>query len=449
VLKSIEILSNLSRIDKIVFDGVVFDDDHNETEDFYKLLKTLSETELDNFLSLFPKDIDLDDYRKGAGNSRPVTEDELGILDQKFVDIAGKSQNKRKELEQNTIRVREQLMEYREVLKADFKHYENAITDQTAGIEVPPAQKAVSAGAEVYTLPEIDTAIFTETDIYACLNNRRSRRSFKEEALSLSELSFLLWATQGVKRKSPDNRFSTRTVPSGGSRHPFETYLAVHDVTGLKPGIYRYQPFDNQLVFLFPVDDLRNKTGKAALDQKFVGNCAVTFIWSAIPYRMEWRYTLDSRKIILQDSGHLCQNLYIACEAIACGTCAIGAYDQKLFDELLKLDGTDEFVVYVAPVGKVDKPAPAVKSTVDELKRYCGVYRCKEKMLKREILQRNGSLFYSRGEGSESELEYIGADKFSMADADATLTFSIDGSSWKMRLEIDGETSLEFTAREE
>jgi SagB-type dehydrogenase family enzyme len=67
---------------------------------------------------------------------------------------------------------------------------------------------------------------------------------------------------------------------------------------------------------------------------------------------MEWRYGLASYKVIALDAGHVCQNLYLACEAIRCGTCAIGAYDQKRMDELLALDGVDEFVTYIAPVGR-------------------------------------------------------------------------------------------------
>jgi len=56
--------------------------------------------------------------------------------------------------------------------------------------------------------------------------------------------------------------------------------------------------------------------------------------------------------MIAQDSGHLCQNLYLASTSIGAGTCAIGAYDQDAMDKLLDLDGANEFVVYVAPVGK-------------------------------------------------------------------------------------------------
>ena len=44
-----------------------------------------------------------------------------------------------------------------------------------------------------------------------------------------------------------DGLVTLRTVPSGGGMHPFETYLAVHNVTGLESGIYRYQAIKHKL----------------------------------------------------------------------------------------------------------------------------------------------------------------------------------------------------------
>lgn len=57
---------------------------------------------------------------------------------------------------------------------------------------------------------------------------------------------------------------------------------------------------------------------------------------------------------MLLDIGHVCQNLYLACEGIRCGVCAIAGYVQKAFDELLRTDGENEYVVYIAGVGKVE-----------------------------------------------------------------------------------------------
>jgi len=68
---------------------------------------------------------------------------------------------------------------------------------------------------------------------------------------------------------------------------------------------------------------------------------------------MEWRYGLAAHKLIALDAGHVCQNLYLACEALGAGACAIAAYDQEAVDRLLGVDGREEFVVYLAPAGKL------------------------------------------------------------------------------------------------
>jgi SagB-type dehydrogenase family enzyme len=73
---------------------------------------------------------------------------------------------------------------------------------------------------------------------------------------------------------------------------------------------------------------------------------------------MEWRYDVAAHKVIALDAGHVCQNLYLACEAVDAGTCAIGAYDQEELDDLLGVDGIEEFAIYLAPVGKVPRSDP-------------------------------------------------------------------------------------------
>ena len=120
----------------------------------------------------------------------------------------------------------------------------------------------------------------------------------------------------------------------------------------MTPGLWRYQPMSHALVYLGCPADLPDRVAEAALSQTFVGLAPVTFIWSAVPYRMEWRYRQASHKVIALDAGHVCQNLYLAAEATGCVTCAVAAYDQKAADRLLGLDGEEEFVIYMAPVGR-------------------------------------------------------------------------------------------------
>jgi len=171
--------------------------------------------------------------------------------------------------------------------------------------------------------------------------------------LTLEELSFLLWATQGVVGIAAGGHTAWRTVPSAGSRHPFETYLFINRVQQVGQGLYRYLPFEHQLCFLRAEPQMGRAIGTGCNGQTFAGTAAVTFIWTAIPYRTEWRYGPISPKLIALDAGHLCQNLYLAAEAIGGGACAIAAYQQAALDAVLGVDGVEEFTVYVAPVGKI------------------------------------------------------------------------------------------------
>ncbi|PIE60847.1 MAG: thioester oxidase [Desulfobacterales bacterium] len=226
-------------------------------------------------------------------------------------------------------------------------------TDQNQGVPVPPIEKPYPDGSTLIDLPAPDEwQQIPKIDITQAIGNRKSRRAYRDQNLSLEELAYLLWCTQGVR----SNRFhghAYRTVPSAGCRHALETYLAIFKVDGIDPGVYRYLPLSHQLLFEFKDEMLSEKMITASLSQPYPGQSAVTFIWSAIPYRMEWRYGLAAHKVIALDAGHVCQNLYLACEAINAGTCAIAAYDQEEIDELLALDGEEEYVIYLAPVGKV------------------------------------------------------------------------------------------------
>ena len=242
----------------------------------------------------------------------------------------------------------------RTVMKAGADVDFPCVSDQRRGIAVPPLCKEYDIHAKV-DLPPFDAVVIKKPNILECIKERKSRRKFTQEKLTLKELSYLLWATQGVRKVSADKKMSYRTVPSGGARQPFETYVVVQRVTTLAAGVYWYQPFGHRLVYLFSDGNLSETLTELAWGQKFVGDSSVCFMWSVIPYRSEWRYTLEAKKDILQESGHICQNLYLACESIGCGTCAVGAYNQKGVDTFLRLDGEDEFVIYVAPVGKVNE----------------------------------------------------------------------------------------------
>lgn len=248
------------------------------------------------------------------------------------------------------------LEKYRGFLKDNVRQtIDFSQTDQMRGIPPPPLEKPFKPSARrIDLVPSDKWEGIQRIDLISAIRNRKSHRNFLSEPLTLEELSFLLWATQGI-RKRLNAGTAFRTVPSAGCRHAFETYLCAFRIEGLDVGVYRYLPVEHQLVFEFSEDGLSEKIVEASFGQSFTGKAAVTFIWTTIPYRMEWRYGIAAHRVIAMDAGHVCQNLYLACEAIRAGTCAIAAYNQRLMDQLLKIDGKEEFTIYLAPVGKVQK----------------------------------------------------------------------------------------------
>jgi len=249
----------------------------------------------------------------------------------------------------------ERFKDNREFLKANFQVLDEIQTDKQKGLPFPPFQKEYDSNSKLIALPEVSKDLLLKNNVFDCLNDRRSIRKYSEEGISLKQLSYLLWATQGIQKVMGNNTTTLRRVPSGGAAHTFETYLIINMVEGLIKGIYRYLPLKHKLIFINAIENMDRKIDEATPKQPFAPNfaskSAVIFAWSCIPYRAEYKFDIMSHKKILLDAGHLCQNLYIATESIECGACAIGIYDQSLIDQMLDLDGKNEFVVYMAAIG--------------------------------------------------------------------------------------------------
>lgn len=269
----------------------------------------------------------------------------------------------------------------RRILKADLVPVDIIPSDQRLGVAPPPLQvplgsadgvageaSPAAAGVEsLVPLPAPETVRHLGAASFESVTAaRKSRRAYGPQELSQEELSFLLWASAGMKQpekaKRPGTVWALRTVPSGGCRHPLELFVYVRRVAGIRPGLYRYRPIEHALAPVRQAPDLAAASQDAALeaqdaafDRALYGqlwDCAALFVWSAVPYRTEWRYHMAAAKIILLDAGHACQSLYGACEALGLGTCALGAYEQAALDRLLGVDGDEELAIYAAPVGR-------------------------------------------------------------------------------------------------
>ncbi len=230
--------------------------------------------------------------------------------------------------------------------------YEDFESDQQLKLPQPPLVKAAMTD-QAFPLPRNFAELEMKQDFIRIVTERKSSRVYSGQPISLPQLSFLLWATQGIKDIRGKSYATLRTVPSGGARHGFETYLLVQQVEGLQPGAYHYLPMTHQLEFLNPVQDLPAVISSSLEGQSWASKAGVIFYLSFVPYRCEWRYGIWAHRVALIDAGHVGQNLYLACAALGLGTCAIAAFDMQVCDSLFGLDGEEEFTVYASPVGTI------------------------------------------------------------------------------------------------
>lgn len=186
--------------------------------------------------------------------------------------------------------------------------------------------------------------------LWEAIAQRRSVREFSEQSITFSELSQLIWATQGITTKS--GGFEFRASPSAGALYPIETYLGVNRVEEIPSGIYHYNVKEAQLILL-KEGHFGRELCEAGLGQEMLEEAACVFVWTAIVGRSKWKYRERAYRYIYMDVGHIGQTLYLAATALDIGCCAVGAFFDEEVDRVIGVDGKNEISVYVGAVGRV------------------------------------------------------------------------------------------------
>lgn len=177
------------------------------------------------------------------------------------------------------------------------------------------------------------------------LEQRRSLREFASDPLPLASVSQLLWAAQGIT----DAR-GLRTAPSAGALYPLELYLVAGAVSGLSPGVYRYDPRGHRLIS-GAKGDLRAGVAEGALDQDWMAEAPAILVLGARYERTRRKYGERATRYVQMEVGHAAQNVYLQATALGLGTTMVGAYRDE---EIAGLLGLPERVEPLAllPIGK-------------------------------------------------------------------------------------------------
>ncbi|NWF52940.1 MAG: SagB/ThcOx family dehydrogenase [Nitrospirae bacterium] len=190
--------------------------------------------------------------------------------------------------------------------------------------------------------PKYDSKISIEESIL----KRRSIRNYKDQPLTLAEVSQLLWAAQGITGPT-----GLRTAPSAGALYPLEIYIVAGDVQDLEDGIYKYIPQRHELICIGK-GDRRSELSAAALRQPWVKNGSAVLVFSAVFERTTKKYGERGIRYVYIEAGSAVQNVYLQAVSLNLGAVAVGAFDDEEVKRILNMR-TEEHPVCIMPVGKV------------------------------------------------------------------------------------------------
>ncbi|NJE04730.1 SagB/ThcOx family dehydrogenase [Thermococcus sp. M36] len=180
-----------------------------------------------------------------------------------------------------------------------------------------------------------------EMSLEEAVNLRKSVRRYRDEPIALEQLSQILWAAYGI------NTWGKRTSPSAGARYPFEVYVAVSNVTGIKPGLYHYDGKSHTLELVCE-GDISSPLARACLGQRHVKTAPANIVIVAHYERTTSRYGERGIRYVHIDAGHMGQNIYLQATALGLGTVAVGAFRDEEVKALLGVPGEP---LYIFPVG--------------------------------------------------------------------------------------------------
>jgi thiopeptide-type bacteriocin biosynthesis protein len=227
-------------------------------------------------------------------------------------------------------------------------------------------------------LPAVSGGPVATTSLADVLRDRRSAYGTYSGRLDVADVAALLQHGAGVSRAvrfplAPpgQQRFPLRSYPSSGARYPVRVGLVARAVDGLEAGTYAYAPSEHALHALGPapaIDDLLRASNMFEEDPEQSRSVvdvaeapAFLFLIGEFTYQRE-QYGIRAFRFVLQESGHLAQNLVLVATALGLATVTLGSFFDDYASQLVFADGVNHAVLYVLPLART---GPGIVTAAD------------------------------------------------------------------------------------
>lgn len=198
-----------------------------------------------------------------------------------------------------------------------------------------------------------------KASLSAVIKERRSERNYSGQALSIKELSTILFSAQGVTgsllMNEPEgdvDRIEVRAHPSGGGMFPVSLYVGVNNVSGLKRGLFEYYPHSHSLHYIgsYTEENLADSCDYGSLDAK-KSSFAIFYGYNVLLNSN--KYGDAGLAYAFIETGEMAMNAQLAATALGIGACDLGGYRKHNLEEMLGLDGVYEHIIHMTIFGQI------------------------------------------------------------------------------------------------
>jgi len=174
---------------------------------------------------------------------------------------------------------------------------------------------------------------------------RRSARRLARAPMPLEQLATLLsYAYQPCLPQGPEGALPQALDPS-----LLKTYIVVHDVPPLEPGVYYYVPTRHELR-LVRTGAFRDESRQVCLDQDLGGDAAALVVHAADLSAAAARYGERAYRYLHLDAGHIGQRLNLGAVGLQIGASGIGGFYDNDATALIGAPPTDG-IAYITCLG--------------------------------------------------------------------------------------------------
>ena len=195
-----------------------------------------------------------------------------------------------------------------------------------------------------FPLFQLPQPVLAQTPYEKLLLRRVSNRDFADgTSIASQTFSNVLHAGAGISRREHGIEHSHRFYPSGGGRYPLELYLSLRGNQEIPAGLYHYNVGKHALEQLLGAEG--DEQIRALPTYPWVKDAAAIALITIVLDRTTRKYGLRGYRFALMEAGILTHNLYLASAAEGLACCAVGSNNDRRIEEILDIDGENEFYV--------------------------------------------------------------------------------------------------------